>query len=74
MRPRVIGLLGATTAQAVLGSDFRVTRHRGEWFPLPAGVRATATLHPSAVLRAQERRDEEYAGLVRDLRAIAAAL
>jgi DNA polymerase len=70
VQPRVLGLLGAVAAQAVLGPSFRVTRQRGEWFDLPSGVQATATIHPSAVLRAQERRDEEYAGLVRDLLAI----
>jgi DNA polymerase len=68
VRPRVLGLLGATAAQAVLGPSFRVTKQRGEWFDLDNGVSAIATIHPSAVLRAEERRDEEFAGLVRDLR------
>jgi uracil-DNA glycosylase len=71
--PRVIGLLGATAAQAVLGSDFRLTRHRGEWFDVGT-ARATATIHPSAVLRAGERRAEEYDGLVRDLCEMAAGV
>jgi DNA polymerase len=73
VRPRLIGLLGATAAQAVLGRDFRLTRHRGEWFDVRS-ARATATVHPSAVLRAGERRAEEYDGLVRDLSKIAAEL
>jgi uracil-DNA glycosylase len=73
VRPRVLGLLGATAAQAVLGADFRLTRHRGEWFEVGA-VRATATIHPSAVLRAGEQRKETYAGLVRDLELVAHAL
>jgi DNA polymerase len=71
VHPRVLTLLGAVAAQAVFGPSFRVTRQRGEWVELPSGVWATATIHPSAVLRAQERRDEEYAGLVRDLVAVA---
>ena len=71
VQPQVLGLLGATAAQAVFGSSFRVTKQRGEWFELDTGVCAVATIHPSAVLRAQERRDEEYAGLVRDLRVMA---
>jgi uracil-DNA glycosylase len=74
VQPDVLGLLGATAAQAVFGPSFRVTKQRGEWFELDAGVRAVATIHPSAVLRAQERRDEEYAGLVRDLRVMASRL
>jgi DNA polymerase len=74
VQPEVLGLLGAVAAQAVLGPSFRVTRQRGEWHELPSGVLATATIHPSAVLRAQDRRDEEYAGLVRDLHAVATRL
>ncbi len=74
VRPAALGLLGATAAQAVLGPQFRVTKERGKWFDLPSGVRVLATIHPSAVLRAQERRDEEYAGLVRDLKLVAQRL
>jgi DNA polymerase len=74
VNPKVLGLLGATAAQAVLGPKFRVTKERGTFFSLPEGPVAIATIHPSAVLRAQERRDEDYAGLVRDLRTIAARL
>ncbi len=70
VQPRVLGLLGATAAQAVLGSQFRVTKERGRWFELDRGVNALATIHPSSILRAQDRRDEEYAGFVRDLQLI----
>jgi DNA polymerase len=73
VRPDVLGLLGATAAQAVFGADFRLTKHRGEWFDVGT-TRATATIHPSAVLRAGERRDDEYAALVRDLEGIARVL
>src|SRR5690348_16276152 len=31
VKPEVVVLLGATAAQAILGRDFRVTQHRGEW-------------------------------------------
>jgi len=74
VQPEALGLLGATAAQAVLGPQFRVSKQRGEWFELPSGVSVLATIHPSAVLRAQERRDEEFAGLVRDLERIAERL
>jgi DNA polymerase len=68
--PKVLGLLGATAAQAVFGSKFRVTKQRGQWLDVPRarGVKAVATIHPSAVLRADEAyRDEYYDGFVRDL-------
>jgi DNA polymerase len=74
VRPRVLGLLGAVAAQAVLGPQFRVTKQRGEWFELPNGVAATATIHPSAILRAEDRRAEEFEGLVRDLKGMTGRL
>jgi uracil-DNA glycosylase family protein len=70
VEPRILCCLGATAAQAVFGSSFRVTRQRGTFVTLPTGVEATATLHPSAVLRADDREDV-FAGLVRDLLAVA---
>jgi DNA polymerase len=70
LQPAVLGLLGSVAGQAVFGSAFRVTKQRGTMLDTPYGIVAVATIHPSAVLRAQERRDEEYAGLVRDLRLI----
>jgi DNA polymerase len=74
IRPAVVVVLGATAGQALLGPSFRVTKMRGRPLPGPPGANATllATLHPSAILRAEpDRRDEAYAGLVADL-AIAA--
>jgi uracil-DNA glycosylase len=73
VRPRAILLLGATAAQSLLGREFRVTRARG--IPLDSDLAelVMATVHPSAVLRADDR-DAAYAGLVHDLRALAALL
>jgi len=68
--PEVVVCLGAVAAQAVLGSSFRVTRDHGEWQQLD-GRRVIATVHPSAVLRAGDAREEVYAGLVGDLAVVA---
>jgi DNA polymerase len=69
VKPEVVVVLGATAARALLGREFRVTRHRGE--PVPLGdALAVATVHPSAVLRAPDR-DEAYAGFLADLKAAA---
>ena len=67
--PAVIVALGATAGQALFGSRFRVGAARGQTLELD-GRRVVATIHPSAVLRVQEPadRDEQYAGLVADLR------
>jgi DNA polymerase len=67
--------LGATAAQALLGNDFRVTRHRGEIIRSSALAPCiVATVHPSAILRApdDETRRNEMARFVEDLRLVAA--
>jgi uracil-DNA glycosylase family protein len=72
--PELIVCLGATAAQALLGTAFRVTRQHGEVVDAELGP-VLATVHPSAVLRApDDARDETYDGLVADLRAAAAWL
>ena len=80
--PEVVVLLGATAGKALLGPTFRVTRDRGRLIPRagrrdePAAVQAgwlLATLHPSAILRADDR-DAAYAGFVADLRLAALVL
>jgi DNA polymerase len=79
--PRVVVTLGATAGRGLLGSSFRVTSQRGteiRWCgPGPGGgereISVVATIHPSAVLRADDR-DAVYAGLVSDLRVVASLL
>jgi len=72
--PELVVLLGATAAKAVYGPSFRVTQSRGVLMDWPGdGPRALATIHPSAVLRADDR-DAALAGLVADLRVAAVAL
>ncbi|MCW2680770.1 MAG: bacteriophage-type polymerase, partial [Frankiales bacterium] len=81
LQPDVVVLLGATAGKAVFGSAFRVTQSRGVLLPWPpsgdseryGSGQALATIHPSAVLRADDR-DAARAGLVADLRVAAAAL
>jgi len=73
VRPRVLVLLGATAAQALLGSGFRITKERGRPIESDLAQFVVATVHPSAVLRAEERREAEYAALVADLRVARAA-
>jgi len=76
VRPQVIVCLGATAAQSLLGSGFRVTHHRGTPVPSPFAARVVPTVHPSSILRAQddETRDRELRAFVADLRAAAALL
>jgi uracil-DNA glycosylase family protein len=92
LTPQVVVALGATAAQSLLGSAFRVSKQRGVLLPWPpasgpfqdlaelgdeeAGEHdafVLATLHPSAVLRSDDRQ-AAYDGLVADLAVVAAAL
>ncbi|WP_017169436.1 UdgX family uracil-DNA binding protein, partial [Xanthomonas phaseoli] len=70
LRPAQIVCLGATAAQAVLGSRFRLMRERGQWQRLDDGTPVLATVHPSWVLRqpSTDAREEGYRGFVEDLR------
>jgi len=66
---------GATAAQALFGKDFRVTKQRGRPVESKLAPHALATIHPSAILRADEaEREAELQALVDDLRAAAKLL
>jgi len=67
VRPGLLVCLGATAAQALLGREARVTRLRGRLLePDGLDARVVVTIHPSAVLRAGERRKELRAQLATD--------
>jgi uracil-DNA glycosylase len=76
VKPKVVVCLGATAAQALLGRDFRVTQHRGEFLESPLAPFVMATVHPSSILRApdDETRHAEMRRFVADLRKIAQVL
>ncbi len=75
VRPDVLVCLGATAAQALLGRSFRVTRQRGEEVESDLASHVLATIHPSAILRAEdEDRVRERALFVEDLRVVASLL
>jgi uracil-DNA glycosylase len=72
IEPKVLVLLGATAAQAILGRSFRVTQHRGEFVDSPLAPLVTATVHPSSILRSRtdEERRSAFDAFVQDLRRI----
>jgi DNA polymerase len=76
VKPRAIVCLGATAAQALLGRQFKLTAHRGEFIPSPLAPVVLATVHPSSILRApdDETRHRERKRFTDDLRAVARAL
>jgi DNA polymerase len=83
VKPQLVVCLGATAAQSVLGSQFKLMQNRGkvietrglEGSGLPIH-HVVATIHPSAVLRApdSEGRRAAYESLVADLKVAAKAL
>ena len=76
VRPTVIVCLGATAAQSLLGTGFKLTAQRGQAIASPLAHAVVATIHPSSILRAPdtESRHAALAGLVDDLRTAAKLL
>ena len=70
IKPKILVLLGATAAQALLGRDFRVSLQRGQFIERPGLPLIMATVHPSSILRApdDESRQIEMEAFVRDLK------
>ncbi len=73
VKPKVLVCLGATAAQALLGRKFRVTQHRGEVVSSDLAPVVIATVHPSSILRADDR-ESEFSAFVDDLRTVTAHL
>jgi len=74
--PEALVLLGATAAQALLGSGFRVTLHRGEFVESGLAPFVLATVHPSSILRApdDDARHAAMEAFVADLELVRTAL
>ena len=72
IKPTVIVCLGATAAQSVLGSAFKLMQSRGQVVTSALGDQVVATIHPSAVLRAPDAtgRREAFESLVADLKVV----
>jgi uracil-DNA glycosylase family protein len=73
VKPKIVVCLGSTAAQGLLGKTFRVTKQRGEFFASELAPFVTATIHPSAILRAPDdvSREHEFGEFVADLRRVA---
>jgi DNA polymerase len=73
VKPQVIVCLGATAAKTLLGKDFRVTQHRGEFIDSDLAPHVLATVHPSSILRAPDEatRHQQTAEFLQDLKKIA---
>ncbi len=76
IRPRIIVALGASAARAMLGKAVTISRTRGQAIALDGGAEGWVTVHPSYLLRLpdEDRRAEEQARFIEDLRGIGARL
>lgn len=74
VQPEVLVAMGATAAEALLGKSVAVMRDRGKHVASELAPTVLVTIHPSAVLRARDDREEMFDGFVRDLRVAARAL
>jgi uracil-DNA glycosylase len=66
LAPSVVVAMGATAVRSLLGKSATISSLRGEPVEL-AGVAGVVTIHPSAILRARDDRDEMLTSFVRDL-------
>jgi uracil-DNA glycosylase len=73
LQPKALVCLGATAAQALLGRQFRVSRDRGVAVESDLAPVVMATVHPSSILRS-DNREQELELFVEDLRRVAEAL
>ncbi|MBR6525894.1 MAG: uracil-DNA glycosylase [Clostridia bacterium] len=62
VHPKVIVLLGATAAKAVLGDHIRITRDRGKWVE-KKGFYFMPTYHPAALLRDESKKKDAWEDL-----------
>jgi uracil-DNA glycosylase family protein len=68
--PKIVVMLGASAAQAMLGRSASVMKQRGRVLDLRGGRHGLVTVHPSYLLRLQgdDERHEAYQDFVKDLR------
>ncbi|MDX6382772.1 MAG: uracil-DNA glycosylase, partial [Blastocatellia bacterium] len=76
IKPTIIVCLGATAAQSLLGSKFRVSKQRGQFIASTLAPYVLATVHPSSILRApdDETRRLQKRQFLDDLKKVARVL
>jgi DNA polymerase len=72
--PEAIVALGATATRSLFGTKVKVMKDRGTLLESDLAPLAAVTIHPSAVLRAGDEREEAYEAFVGDLRIVSEAM
>jgi DNA polymerase len=75
VKPAMIVALGATAARSLTGRPVTITKMRGRAHTLADGTRLVVTVHPSSLLRIQDKAEKQtaYRRFVADLKQAAAA-
>jgi DNA polymerase len=70
VKPATIIALGATAARSLMGRTVTITKMRGRAHTLADGTRLVVTVHPSSLLRIQDKAEKQtaYRRFVADLR------
>lgn len=73
VRPATIIALGATAARSLMGRPVTITKLRGHGLELEDGTGLVITVHPSSLLRIEDKADKQaaYREFVADLKAAA---
>ena len=76
LRPRLMVLMGASAARAIMGRAVTISRERGRPIRMADGETAFVTVHPSYLLRIPDAaaKAREYEAFVRDLKSIKAIM
>jgi uracil-DNA glycosylase len=67
VKPEALVALGASAARSLMGRAVPVMAERGQWLVRADGRKVLITLHPSALLRVTEGREEAFDAFVKDL-------
>ncbi len=75
IRPDVVIAMGATAVRSAYGRSLAINKIRGRLYPVSGGY-LPATIHPSYILRIEDRSDRhaQYHRFVADIRACTKAL
>ena len=59
LRPKLLVCMGATAAQSVIGKAVSITQSRGKFLKSDLGPLTFITIHPSAIYRHPEKKEQE---------------
>jgi uracil-DNA glycosylase len=72
VEPEIVICVGAPAAKQILGKDFRLMEHHGQWFSTETAPNVMAVIHPAFVLiQTDENFDRWRSALFADFRTIA---